>query len=239
VATPEKLTRLYMMRDMPTVRRGVLLALVAATGINLLVFVLALAAIPLFPALPTGDLAMPMVALAVLPPVAGAVLLAALTSAMMSTVDSLLLVAGSALAHDLYQGLVDPGASPRRKAVLNRVAIVVVGSVPAGLLLSGVGEGELVQFIVLLFTALMASSFFAPVVVGVLWRGATAAGAIAAMLGGVTAAASWKALGSGVVDPVLPGIAVSALLFFFVSRFSRPPSDAGVAAWFGDSEVTR
>jgi len=232
VATPEKLTRLYMMKDMPTIRRGVLLAIVAATGVNLLVFVLALAAISLFPALPTGDLAMPMVAMAVLPPVAGAVLLAAITSAMMSTVDSLLLVAGSALACDLYQGLIDPAASPRRRALLNRVAIAVVGTLPAALLLSGVGEGQLVQFIVLLFTALMASSFFAPVVVGVFWRGATAPGAIAAVLGGVSAAALWTLFGPGFLDPVMPGIAVSVALLLLVSRMTAPPPAAALAPWF-------
>ena len=98
IATPEKLIRLYAMKDMPTIRRGILFAIVVVTGINLIVFVIALAAIVLFPQLPTGDLAMPMVATAVLPPTLGAIMLAAITSAMMSTVDSLLIVAGSALS---------------------------------------------------------------------------------------------------------------------------------------------
>jgi Na+/proline symporter len=159
VATPEKLIRLYAMKDMPTIRRGILFAIVVITGVNLLVFVLALASIVLFPSLPTGDLAMPMVASAVLPPVMGAIMLAAITSAMMSTVDSLLIVAGN------------PHATERRKEIVNRLGILVVGTIPVVLLLSGVGEGELVQFIVLLFTALMASSFFMPVVLGVLGNG--------------------------------------------------------------------
>ena len=71
VATPEKLIRLYAMRDMPTIRRGILLTIVAATAVNLLVFVLSLAAVVLFPNLPTGDLAMPMIATAVLPATLG------------------------------------------------------------------------------------------------------------------------------------------------------------------------
>jgi Na+/proline symporter len=102
VSTPEKLVRLYAMKDMVVVRRGILVAVVLTTAMNLLVFLLALAARVLFPALPTGDLAMPLVATTVLPGVLGALMLAAVTAAMMSTVDSLLLVAGSALAHDLY-----------------------------------------------------------------------------------------------------------------------------------------
>lgn len=230
VATPEKLVRLYAMEDMRAIRRGVLFASVAATGLNLVIFVVALASIVLFPALPTGDLAMPMVARAVLPTVLGALLLAAVAAAIMSTVDSLMLVAGSALAHDLY-GTLHPGASPRRRLWIGRAGIFVVGTVPLVLILSGVGEGELVQFIVLLFTALMASSFFVPVVAGVYWRRATKEGAAAGMLGGVLACFLWKALGAAGIDPVLPGLVVSGLLFLIVSLLTPPPPESAFAPY--------
>ena len=232
VATPEKLIRLYAMKDMPTIRRGILLAIVVATGLNLLVFILSLVAVIMFPALPTGDLAMPMIARAVLPATLGAVLLAAVTAAMMSTVDSLLIVAGSALSHDIYQTLVDPDASPRRRMWVDRLGILVVGTVPVVLLLSGVGEGELVQFIVLLFTALMAASFFMPVVGGVLWKRATKEGAASAMLGGVTATFLWEVYGSQNIDPVVPGFLTSAVLLVAVSLVTPPPPEAATAPYF-------
>ncbi|MDH5589207.1 MAG: sodium:solute symporter family protein [Gemmatimonadota bacterium] len=235
IATPERLIRLYAMKDMKTIRRGMLFALVAITGINLIVFVLALAAIVLFPALPTGDLAMPMVATAVLPPTLGAVMLAAITAAMMSTVDSLLIVAGSALSVDIYQNLIHPDVTPRRRMVVDRMGIVVVGSVPVILLLSGVGEGELVQFIVLLFSALMASSFVVPVVGGVLWRRATKEGAAAAMLGGVSTTLTWEAYGPEHIDPVLPGFLVSAVLWTVVSLLTPPPPRGAVDPYFSDA----
>ncbi len=234
VATPEKLVRLYAMKDMRTVRRGVLLAIVFATGINLLVFIAALASSVLFPVLPTGDLAMPLIARAALPPFLGSILLAAITAAMMSTVDSLLIVAGSALAHDIYGSLLGARAAPRRRALVNRAGVALVGTAPLVLLLSGVGEGELVQFIVLLFTALMGASFFAPVVLGVFWRRATRQGAAAAMLGGVTATFLWKALGPGTVDPVLPGFLCSTLLLVVVSLLTPPPPPAALEPYFAD-----
>lgn len=227
VATPEKLIRLYAMKDMRTIRRGVLFAIIMILAINLLVFVLALSAIVLFPALPTGDLAMPMVATAVLPATLGAIMLAAITAAMMSTVDSLLIVAGSALSVDIYQNLMNPDVSPERRMWVDRLGILVVGSLPVMLLLSGVGEGELVQFIVLLFTALMAAAFVPPVVGGVLWPRATKQGAAAAMVGGVTATFLWELFGAASVEPVLCGFLVSALLFVTVSLVTpRPPAEA-------------
>ncbi len=233
VATPEKLIRLYAMKDMPTIRRGILLAIVVATGLNLLVFILSLVAVIVFPSLPTGDLAMPMIARAVLPAALGAVLLAAVTAAMMSTVDSLLIVAGSALSYDIYQTLVDPEASPGRRMWVDRLGILIVGTVPVVLLLSGVGEGELVQFIVLLFTALMAAAFFMPVVGGVLWRRATREGAAAAMIGGVVATFLWKAFGWGNIDPVVPGFLTSAVLLVAVSLITPAPPKEAIQPYFG------
>lgn len=234
VATPEKLIRLYAMKDMATIRRGVLFAMVMILALNLLVFVLALAAIVLFPQLPTGDLAMPMVATAVLPATLGAVMLAAITAAMMSTVDSLLIVAGSALSVDIYQNLVDPGASPRRRRWVDRLGVLIVGAVPVVLLLGGVGEGELVQFIVLLFTALMAAAFAPTVVGGVFWRRATKEGAAAAMVGGVAATFLWEIYGSASVEPALPGVMVSVALFVAVSLVTPPPPERALAPYFGE-----
>ena len=233
IATPEKLIRLYAMKDLRTVRRGVLFAIVMILALNLLVFVLALAAIVLFPELPTGDLAMPMIATAVLPSALGAVMLAAITSAMMSTVDSLLIVAGSALSVDIYQNMIDPEATPARRKWVDRLGILVVGSVPVTLLLSGVGQGELIQFIVLLFTALMATAFVMPVVGGIVWRRATKQGAIAAMVGGVGVTFAWEALGPASVQPVLPGFLVSAFLFVAVSLATPPPPASALRPYFG------
>lgn len=234
VATPEKLIRLYAMKDMRTIRQGVLFAVVMILLLNLLVMMLALSTIVLFPSLPTGDLAMPMVARAVLPAMLGAIMLAALTSAMMSTVDSLLIVAGSALSVDIYQNLLDPGASPRRRMWVDRLGILVVGSVPVALLLMGVGQGDLVQFIVLLFTALMAAAFSLPVVGGVLWRRATREGAASAMIGGVIATFAWEIWGAESLEPVLCGFLVSGILFVTVSLLTPPPPPSALAPYFDD-----
>jgi SSS family transporter len=232
VATPEKLIRLYAMKDMRTIRRGVLFAIVMILGINLLVFILALSAIVLFPSLPTGDLAMPMVATAVLPATLGSIMLAAITAAMMSTVDSLLIVAGSALSVDIYQNLIHPEVSLSRRMWIDRIGILVVGSVPVVLLLSGIGEGDLVQFIVLLFTALMAAAFVLPVVGGVLWPRATREGAASAMVGGVGATFAWEAWGAASVEPVLCGFLVSGALFVGVSLLTPPPPARALEPYF-------
>ena len=234
VSTPEKLTRLYAMRDIRTIRRGIFFTIILVSGINLLVFLLGVASISLFPNLPTGDLAMPLVAKAMLPPFIGTLMLAAITSAMLSTVDSLLLVAGSALAEDIYQSLFRPHSSQKQKLKIARIGIFIVGVIPLVVVLSGVGQGELIQFIVLLFTALMASSFFMPVIGGLYWKRATKEGAIAAMIGGLFMTAFWKLFGSSSIDPVLPGFLCSGLLLIAVSLVSSPPPERAITPYFAN-----
>lgn len=234
VSTPEKLTRLYAMRDMRTIRRAIFFTIILVSGINLLVFLLGIASISLFPNLPTGDLAMPLVAKAMLPPFIGTLMLAAITSAMMSTVDSLLLVAGSALSEDIYQTFFSPNSSQKQKLKIARIGIFIVGVIPLILVLSGVGKGELIQFIVLLFTALMASSFFMPVIGGLYWKRATKEGAIAAMIGGLLMTAVWKLFGSSGLDPVLPGFLFSGFLLVVVSLATAPPPEHAITPYFSD-----
>ncbi|HEX7051818.1 MAG TPA: sodium/solute symporter [Longimicrobiales bacterium] len=233
VATPEKLTRLYTMKDMRTIRRGVLCTIVLVVVLNVLVMLLGLVSIVLFPLLPTGDLAMPVVARAVLPDFMGTLMLAAITSAMMSTVSSLLVVAGSALSEDIYHTLFDAEASHARRLMIARLGIFIVGSLPLALIACGVGEGELIQLMVLLFTALMAASFFVPVVFGIFWRRATREGAIAAMIGGIACTTLWKLFGAEAIDPVVPGFLASALLMVIVSLMTAPPPAPALAAYFG------
>ncbi len=232
VATPEKVVRLYAMKNMKTIRRAVLLTIVVVTGINLLVFILGLAAMALFPNLPTGDLAMPIIAKAVLPTFIGTIMLAAVTSAMMSTVDSLLLVAGSALSEDIYQNIFNRTASKSRKLIVARLGILIVGIVPLFSVLAGFAKGELIQFIVVLFTAIMGAGFFVPVVGGVLWKRATKQGAIAAMVGGVVVTGLWKAFGNPLIYPVLPGFITSLVAYVVFSLMNKPPHSNSWEAYF-------
>ena len=117
--------------------------------------------------------------------------------------------------------------------LVGRLGVVAAGSAPLLLLLSGVGEGELVQIIVLLFTALMGASFFIPVVLGVYWRRATREGAAAAMVGGLVVTFLWKAYGSPNIDPVLPGFTCSALLMVLVSLATEAPPTEATEPYFG------
>ncbi|MFW6079356.1 MAG: hypothetical protein ACODAE_07040, partial [Gemmatimonadota bacterium] len=101
--------------------------------------------------------------------------------------------------------------------------------------LAGVGEGELVQIIVLLFTGLMAAGFFVPVMAGIVWRRGTKQGAIAAMIGGIAATLAWNAWGpADLIHPVVPGVLASLALMIGVSLVTAPPPATALEPYFGE-----
>jgi Na+/pantothenate symporter len=191
----------------------------------------------LFPTLPSQDQATAILAFEVLPPVVGALLLVALLSAIMSTVNSVLLVTGAGVAHDLYGKLIRPKASQAHLVAVNRISIVVLALIPVYFALQKFGD---VQAIVVEQAKFIASFFFVPIVIGLNWRRGTAAGAMSAMLGGFLACLVWELTGQAGfarhgIDAVEVGVGTSLVLFFVVSRFTRPVSEENLKPFFGPS----
>ena len=141
-------------------------------------------------------------------------------------------MAGSALSEDIYQNFLEQKASRSRRLLVARIGIFIVGIIPLIFIISGYAEGELVQFIVILFTAIMGAGFFTPVVGGILWKRATKHGAIAAMIGGVVTTGLWKAYGDPLIYPVLPGFIVSILAYLIGSWCTKPPPESAWKPYF-------
>jgi SSS family transporter len=233
-AAPYEMTRYYSMRDVATVRYAIGIALVAQALIGSCVMILGIGMRGLFPYLPSPDQASSILAAVVMSPLMGSLFLVAMVSAIMSSVNSILLVTGGAFAHDLYKRLLNPGASQRRLIWVNRIAIIVLGAVPfwfASLKLADV------QAIVVEQAKFIASFFFVPVVLGLNWRRGTKEGAIGSMVAGFLGCLMWRFtlqrdFVSHGVDAVEVGVALSALTFVLVSRATPPAPEANVRIFF-------
>lgn len=232
---PYEMTRFYSMRDERTVKQAIAIAVGFQAVIGLSVLAIGLLTRALFPNLSSVDQASSIMAFEVLPPLVGALLIVAMLSAIMSTVNAILLVAGASVAHDLYGKFVNPLASQKRLINVNRFSIVVLSVVPMFFALQKLGD---VQSIVVEQAKFIASFFFVPVVVGLNWRQGTAAGAVSAMIGGFLACLLWELTGqSGFaahgIDAVEVGVVTSLFLFLAVSRFTRPVPEENVRIFFG------
>ena len=111
-------------------------------------------------------------------PVLAGIMIAAVLSAVMSTADSQLLVAGSSVAHDL------PYFHQRRSLGLSRIVVFVLSGVA---ILLAWGPQEIFSRVLFAWNAMGAA--FGPLLVVILWRGrVSVTGTIASMLLGFTTA---------------------------------------------------
>ncbi len=235
-AAPYEMTRYYSMRDVATVRYAIGVSLAAQAIIGSCVMILGIGMRGLFPYLPSPDQASSILASTVMSPLLGSLFLTAMVSAIMSNVNSILLVTGGAFAHDLYKQLVNPRASQRRLVWVNRASIVVLGIIPFWFASRKFAD---VQAIVVQQAKFIGSFFFVPVVLGLNWRRGTKDGAIWSMVAGFAGCLVWtftfqRSFASHGIDAVEVGVALSALTFVLVSRATAPTPAENLRIFFDD-----
>jgi SSS family transporter len=235
-AAPYEMTRYYSMRDVATVRYAIGISILLQVIIGSSVTILGIGMRGVFPFLPSADQASSIMASTVMPPILGSLFLVAMLSAIMSTVNSILLVTGGAFAHDLYKRLVNPSASERRLVWVNRLSIVALGIIPFWMATQKLGD---VQAIVIEQAKFIASFFFVPVVLGLNWRRGTREGAIWSMLAGFLACLGWtltlqRSFASHGIDAVEVGVVASAITFVLVSRATPPTPERNLAIFFDE-----
>jgi len=235
-AAPYEMTRYYSMRDESTVRYAIGISMMAQVVIGSSVMILGIGMRGIFPFLPSPDQASSILASTVMSPLVGSLFLVAMLSAIMSTVNSILLVTGGAFAHDLYKRLVNPQATQGRLIWVNRLSIVVLGLVPFWFATQKMGD---VQTIVIEQAKFIASFFFVPVVLGLNWRRGTREGAVGSMLAGFLGCLLWtftyqRTFASHGIDAVEVGVALSAVTFVLVSRATRPTPTENLRIFFDE-----
>jgi len=208
----------------------------ACIGFGVLIF--GLSARVLVPQLPEPDLGTAFLGTSILPFWSGLLVLLAAVVTFTRTGGAILLTVASAVSHDLYGALVAPGASAQAKVRVGRCAVVLFSAIPVVLALR---QLALVNFVVIYAGKLLVSFLFVPVVIGLNWRRATAPGAIAAMLGGLSVCVGWSLLSPNYplgIDPWEIATATSLVLFVLVSRATTPVRRDKLDVFFpaGDGE---
>ena len=129
----------------------------------------------------SSDMWMLLIAEKFFGPVMMGIIVAAILAAIMSTTDSLLLALSSAVAYDLYSGVMNPKAG---KEKILKVSVILTWVIGIAVMLLSINPPA---FLMVFYTAalgLMVSAFFAPLLLGIWWKEANTSGAIAGMLSG-------------------------------------------------------
>lgn len=182
------------------------------------------------------DLVIPFVVVKLFPPGVGALLLAAIVAAGMSTLNSYLILLGSTIAGDVIRTL-KPTMPERTLVLLTRIMIVVVAIIP---ILGAINPPGIIVTIVGLAFSVITSAFVAPLVFGLYWRGSTGTAAWVSMVVATVTCIVWQLKYYPVywIYPVVPGLAVSVPIFVLVSLLTRKPPEE-VVSMVGGRESLR
>jgi sodium/proline symporter len=155
------------------------------------------------------------------------ILLAAILSAIMSTIDSQLLVSSSALAEDFYKAIIRKNASDKELVWVGRLGVVLIAVIAILLALGGNPANENASSILDLVSYAWAgfgASFGPVILLSLFWKGMTRNGALAGMIVGAVTVVVWANLDTDLYE-IIPGFILGILAIVIFSKVGPQPSE--------------
>jgi len=147
------------------------------------------------------------------------IMLAAILSAIMSTIDSQLLVSSSALTEDFYQKAIRKKATEKEVVLVGRICVIIISVI--ALILALPGDETILSIVAYAWGGFGAA--FGPLVLFALFSRKTSwQAALAGMAVGTVVLVVWKQAGlSQYLYEIVPGFAANCLTIFVLNRFTE------------------
>ncbi len=161
-----------------------------------------------------------------MPPLVAGIMMAGILAATISSSDSYLLIASSAVAKNLYQGVFHKKAADSEVMTVTRITLVAIAVI--GMLIA-LDEKSVIFTIVSFAWAGFGATFGPTLIFSLFWKRINLQGAIAGMVSGAAMVFLWKMaikpLGGifGIYE-LLPAFVFSCLAIVVVSLVTPPPS---------------
>ena len=152
-------------------------------------------------------------------------LLAAILAAIMSTVDSQLLVSSSVLTRDIYHAIIHKGATDKELVWVGRGTVIVIALI--AWYISADENSSVLQLVAYAWAGFGAA--FGPLIILSLYnKDITKIGAISGMVVGALTVIIYKQLEGGIFDifELLPGFILSWITILLVSKYSDKNSSS-------------
>lgn len=222
LGVPQLLIRFMSARDDGEIKKARIVSMSVMVFFTAGAVTAGVAGRALFPGLEDPETIFPVLSGNLFPEIISGMLLVVVLSAIMSTVDSLLLLASSAVVRDAYQKIIGTARSEASLANYGKLITVVIGVIAV---LAAIQEPKLIfDFVLASWSGL--GSAFGPAVIGILYyKRVTWAGVLAGMSGGFLASVIWltwfKADYHGLYEAI-PGFFVGFALTYGVSWLTSP-----------------
>ena len=161
-----------------------------------------------------------------LPPILAGLVMAGILAATISSSDSYLLIAASAFAKNIFQGVCKKDATDKQVMTISRVTLLVIAAIAMVIAL----DENSVIFEVVSFAWSGFGATFGPLMLfSLFWKRTNRAGAIAGMVGGAGMVFLWKLVisqlgGAFGIYELLPAFIFSSILIVVVSLLTKAPS---------------
>lgn len=159
----------------------------------------------------------------------GALALAGITAAALSSASSLFQQAAAALSRDIYERYIDPNATEQRKLIVSRISVLAIAILCyiAGTTQQITAVGMVYGF---LFATAAWAAWFPALILGVLWKKSSAKAAAWSMaLGFVSAMFFVLGRSNGFtpawIPPNMVGLVVSFVVFIIVAHTTSPTEE--------------
>lgn len=161
-----------------------------------------------------------------LPPLLAGFVMAGIIAAAISSADSYLLIAASAVSKNIYEGFMKQSASDKQVMTLSRITLLLITAIGIFIALD---ENSVIFTIVSFAWAGFGATFGPLVLFSLFWKRTNTAGAIAGMLTGGGMVFFWKLVlkpmgGVWGIYELLPAFILSAIAIVVVSLLTAPPS---------------
>jgi SSS family transporter len=214
---PQLVIRFYSIKNTKVLRVGTVVVTVGA-AIALLPYLNGAIARIFHPDLASPDLAIPTLTRSILPPIGGAVFLAGVIAAGMSTFAGVLIITSTSLVRDIFKGALGRSLDTAQELRLARRASALVGVVS---ILIAMRPPGLVLVLTAFAWAVIASTNLWPLLFGIYGKRTGSAGILASMVIGAGTAIAWTALGKPFgLHGFIAGTA-AALLTIIISKMLK------------------
>ncbi len=161
-----------------------------------------------------------------LPPIIAGFVMAGILAATISSSDSYLLIAASALAKNIFQGVAKKNATDKQVMWVTRITLLVIALIA---IIIALDENSVIFSIVSFAWAGFGATFGPLMLFSLFWKRTTRAGAIAGMVSGAGMVFLWKLViselgGVFAIYELLPAFIFSSLVIVAVSLLTKAPS---------------
>lgn len=148
------------------------------------------------------------------------IFMCAILAASMSTADSQLLAASSAVGQDIFKGIIKKDASDKTVLLVSRISVVVIAII--GLLLSLNPDSSIFGLVSFAWSG-FGGTFGPLILLALYWKRTTAPGAIAGLICGGVTDVVWHYLHGGIFDvyEILPSFIVCLVVTIIVSLCTK------------------